>query len=80
MHGFRLGVLYLRTSEYGLDGMEVGLGKGVGLGWRSDARPIYGVRLKISVTIIVLGAGQWAGQFIALLIIFVEPHSTAISR
>ena len=30
MHGFRLDVLYLRTTEYGLDGTEVGLGNGVG--------------------------------------------------
>ena len=29
-HGFRLGVLYLRTTEYGLDGAGVGLGNGVG--------------------------------------------------
>ena len=29
-HGFRLDVLYLQTTEYGLDGTEVGLGNGVG--------------------------------------------------
>ena len=29
-HGFRLGVLYLLTTEYGLDGAGVGLGNGVG--------------------------------------------------